>query len=171
MMNLVFALLVGVFFATGTYLLLRRDAVKLVLGLSLLGYGINFMLFGTGRLGRGIPPIVTDKEGFTGDISNFVDPLPQALILTAIVIGFGVTAFLVVLLNRRNALVEEHSSGEPGPSLAAVNDPFSDEGYYLTGLDSDPDDYEWLESPEEQVADRPPATQTDESNSIAERNA
>lgn len=147
MINLVLAILVGILFAGGTYLLLRRDAVKLVLGLSLLSYGINFVLFGTGRLGRGVPPIVVDKESFEGDISHFVDPLPQALILTAIVIGFGVTAFVVLLLNQRNALVEEHETEEPGPSIAQVNDPFSEEGYYLTGLDSDPDDYEWLESP------------------------
>ena len=153
MMNLVFALLVGILFGTGTYLLLRRDGVKLVLGLSLLSYGINFVLFGTGRLGRGIPPIVLDKEHFTGDISTFVDPLPQALILTAIVIGFGVTAFIVLLLNRRNALVEEHDSDAPGPTITAVNDPFSDDGYYMTGLDSDPDDYEWLDPPTQTAAD------------------
>ena len=151
MINLILALLVGILFATGTYLLLRRDAVKLVLGLSLLSYGINFMLFGTGRLTRGVPPIVADKESFAGEIGGFVDPLPQALILTAIVIGFGVTAFVVVLLNRRNALVEEHSAEESLPTLADVNDPFSDEGYYLTGLDSDPDDYEWLDLFERQA--------------------
>lgn len=144
MINLVLALLVGMLFASGTYLLLRRDAIKLVLGLSLLSYGINFVLFGTSRLGRGIPPIVPDKEAFEGNISPFVDPLPQALILTAIVISFGVTAFVVILLNRRNALVEEHETEEPGTTIVAVNDPFSGEGYYLTGLDSDPDDYEWL---------------------------
>ncbi len=145
MINLVLALLVGILFMTGTYLLLRRDAVKLVLGLSLLSYGINFILFGTGRLTRGIPPIIADKEGFEGEIGSFVDPLPQALILTAIVISFGVTAFVVVLLNRRNVLVEYHDSKGATPSIADVNDPFSDQGYYLTGLDSDPDDYEWLD--------------------------
>ena len=64
MINLVLALLVGVLLACGTYLLLRRDAVKLVLGLSLLSYGINFVLFASGRLGRGMPPIVPDKEAF-----------------------------------------------------------------------------------------------------------
>lgn len=147
MINLVLALLVGVIFACGAYLLLRRDAVKLVLGLSLLSYGINFVLFGTSRLGRGLPPIVVDKETFQGNIAPYVDPVPQALILTAIVISFGVTAFVVVLLNQRNALVHEHATEEPGPTIASVNDPFSDEGYYMTGLDSDPDDYEWLEVP------------------------
>ena len=147
MINLVLAIVVGFLFATGTYLLLRRDAIKLVLGLSLLSYGINVMLFGTGRLTRGLPPIVADKEAFAGDISEFVDPLPQALILTAIVIGFGVTAFVVLLLNRRNALVELHDTEGPEPSITQINDPFADDGFYLTGLDSDPDDYEWLETP------------------------
>jgi multisubunit Na+/H+ antiporter MnhC subunit len=108
MINLVLATIVGILFGTGTYLLLRRDAIKLVLGLSLLSYGVNFVLFGTGRLGRGLPPIVPDKEAFDGQVAQFVDPLPQALILTAIVIGFGVTAFVVLLLNRRNALVTDH---------------------------------------------------------------
>jgi multicomponent Na+:H+ antiporter subunit C len=148
---LVLAIVVGILFATGAYLLLRRDAIKLVLGLSLLSYGLNFMLFGTGRLTRGLPPIVADKETFSGEISQFVDPLPQALILTAIVIGFGVTAFVVLLLNRRNALVELHDTEEPGPSITQINDPFADDGFYLTGLDSDPDDYEWLETPQKIV--------------------
>lgn len=170
MMNLVFALLVGVLFSCGTYLLLRRDVIKLILGLSLLSYGVNFVLFGTSRLGRGMPPIVLDKEVFEGDISSFVDPLPQALILTAIVISFGVTAFVVLLLNRRNALVEEHETDAPGPSITAINDPFSDEAYYLTGLDSDPDDYEWLEP----SADLPEALEQEDqyadTNAISERN-
>jgi multicomponent Na+:H+ antiporter subunit C len=145
MINLVLALLVGILLTTGTYLLLRRDAVKLVLGLTLLSYGVNFVLFSTGRLSRGIPPIIADKESFQGEIGRFVDPLPQALILTAIVISFGITAFVVVLLNRRNALVEEYESEETTLPVFIVNDPFSDQGYYLTGLDSDPEDYEWIE--------------------------
>ena len=145
MIGLALAVMVGVFFATGTYLLLRRDAIKLVLGLSLLSYGINFLLFGAARLQRGLPPIVLDKESFSGEIDAFVDPLPQALILTAIVISFGVTAFMVVLLNRRNALVEEHSQETGDTVSTAVGDPFGGTAHYLSGLDSDPDDYEWLE--------------------------
>lgn len=153
--SLVLALLVGVLFTTGTYLLLRRDAVKLILGLSLLTYAINFILFGTSKLTRGIPPVVADKETFAGEISQFVDPLPQALILTAIVISFGVTAFMVVLVNRRNALVEGHRvdlAQEPAP---APNDPFSDEAHHRAEQDKDPDDYEWLEYvPEKKSTDR-----------------
>ena len=131
MIGLTLAIMVGVFFATGTYLLLRRDAIKLVLGLSLLSYGINFLLFGAGRLQRGLPPIILDKESFSGEIEAFVDPLPQALILTAIVISFGVTAFMVVLLNRRNTLIEEHSQDTGDDALTAIGDPFGETAHYL----------------------------------------
>jgi len=143
--SLVLALLVGVLFTTGTYLLLRRDAIKLILGLSLLTYAINFILFGTSKLTRGIPPVVADKETFAGEISQFVDPLPQALILTAIVISFGVTAFMVVLVNRRNALVERHEMDTAQEPAHAPNDPFTDEAVNRAEQDHDPDDYEWLE--------------------------
>jgi len=145
MISLVLALVVGMLFATGTYLLLRRDPIKLVLGLTLLSYGINFVLFSASRMTRGIPPVVADKETFAGDISQFVDPLPQALILTAIVISFGVTAFMVVLINRRNALVEQQAARSEEVTVIPINDPFADAGYYGPDFDKDPDDYEWLE--------------------------
>ncbi len=95
--------------------------------------------------------------------------MPQALILTAIVISFGVTAFVVVLLNQRNALVEEHATEEPGPTITAINDPFSEEGYYLTGLDSDPDDYEWLEAPLDPHPDEVGIATTREATPSSER--
>ncbi len=145
MIGLLLALMVGVLFATGAYLLLRRDSIKLILGLGLLSYGINLLLFGSGMLKRGQPPIVADKATFSGDISHFVDPLPQALILTAIVISFGVSAFMVVLLNRRNALMAEHEKQATLHPSKIAGDPFSATGHYLGGLDQDPDDYEWLE--------------------------
>uniref|UniRef100_A0A540VMZ8 Na+/H+ antiporter subunit C n=1 Tax=Litorilinea aerophila TaxID=1204385 RepID=A0A540VMZ8_9CHLR len=150
-MGLLVALLVGLLFATGTYLLLRRDPIKLILGLSLLSYAVNLLLFGTSGMARGIPPIVADKESFTGDISRFVDPLPQALILTAIVISFGVTAFVVVLVNRRNSLADAETAEEGGVEgeerLAAstMGDPFASDGHYLSDLETEADDYEWLE--------------------------
>ncbi len=149
MIGLLVALLVGLLFATGTYLLLRRDPIKLILGLSLLSYAVNLLLFSTSGMARGIPPIVADKESFTGDISRFVDPLPQALILTAIVISFGVTAFVVVLVNRRNSLADSEAEGdvEGEERLAAgtLGDPFASDGHYLSDLESETDDYEWLE--------------------------
>ena len=142
---LMMALVVGVLFATGTYLILRRRPIRLILGLGLLSHGVNLLLFSLGGAERGLPPIVVDKAAFTGDISGFVDPLPQALILTAIVIGFGVTAFTVVLVNRRHALAEEAVADVPVVASRKVVDPFAPMEHYSGGLDADPDDYEWLE--------------------------
>ena len=87
------ALVIGVLFGTGTYLILRRSIVKLLLGLMLWTHGANLVLFTLSGLHRGAPPLVT----LGGDVSALADPLPQALILTAIVIGFGLIAFTLVL--------------------------------------------------------------------------
>jgi multicomponent Na+:H+ antiporter subunit C len=145
MTGLMLALLVGWLFATGTYLLLRRDPIKLLLGLGLLSYGVNLLLLTSSTMRRGIPPIIRDKAAFTGDISEFVDPLPQALILTAIVISFGVSAFVVILIHRRNVLIADNARSAGISEVEAVGDPFAATAHYLTGIDQDPDDYEWLE--------------------------
>lgn len=137
MTGLIMALMVGVFFAGGTYLLLQCTPIRVILGLALLSHGVNLLLFSSGAFTRGQPPIILDKANFTGDIRAFVDPLPQALILTAIVISFGITAFIVVLVNRRNAIVE----GQEGRATTP-NDPFA------TGTPAPAtpeDDYEFLE--------------------------
>ena len=143
---LVLAVTVGMLFATGIYLILRRHPIKLILGLGLLSHAVNLLIFSTGLLKRGLPPIIADKSTFAGDIGAFVDPLPQALILTAIVIGFGITAFVVVLVNRRNTLIEQDMAA--GELSARANDPFSGKEQFLMGLDADPEDYEWLEDAE-----------------------
>jgi multicomponent Na+:H+ antiporter subunit C len=93
------ALLVGILYAAGLYMLLRRSIVKLIIGLILLSHAANLLIFMMGRLTQGIPPLIHHQESdmLTG---NFSDPIPQALILTAIVIGFGVQAFAVVLFKR-----------------------------------------------------------------------
>lgn len=152
MNGLVAAILVGALFASGAYLILRRDPIKLILGLTMVSYGVNVLLFTSSTLRPGIPPVIADKKSFTGDISQFVDPLPQALILTAIVISFGIVAFLVMLVSRRNALVEQHQGDPNAPT--AVNDPFGATAHYLSGLDADPDDYEWLEDTYQEPAQR-----------------
>jgi multisubunit Na+/H+ antiporter MnhC subunit len=113
--------------------------------LSLISYGVNILLFTASTLRRGLPPIIEDKAAFDGDISQFVDPIPQSLILTAIVISFGIIAFLLVLINRRNALTESYLSETPDDITEIVNDPFGTQAHFITGLDADPDDYEWLE--------------------------
>ncbi len=93
-MELLLASALGVITACGVYLLLRGRSFSVVLGLSLLSYAVNLFIFSMGRLTPGAPPVVT--EGITA----YTDPLPQALVLTAIVIGFGMTAFFLGLAVR-----------------------------------------------------------------------
>jgi multicomponent Na+:H+ antiporter subunit C len=90
-MEILVALLIGTLFSISIYLLLSGNLLRMIIGTGLLSHGTHLFLLTTGGLYQGAPPIL--KE----DVTNYVDPLPQALILTAIVIGFGVTAFLVVL--------------------------------------------------------------------------
>lgn len=85
---------IGVLVAAGIYLALRSRTFQVVLGLTLISYAVNLFLFASGRLVVGRPPI-WDKS-----ISDYTDPLPQALALTAIVITFGMTAFVVILALR-----------------------------------------------------------------------
>lgn len=95
-MELAFALVIGALTASGVYLLLRARTFPVVVGLTLLSYGVNLFLFSSGRLATGGQPII-------GTNDNYADPLPQALVLTAIVIGFAMTAFVVVLALRNLA--------------------------------------------------------------------
>jgi len=97
-MVVVLAIVVGVLYTAGVYLMLRRNVVRLVFGLVLLGHAANLLIFAAGGLVRGRPPIVA-ADALTAP-HGVADPLPQALVLTAIVIGFGMTAFLVVLALR-----------------------------------------------------------------------
>jgi multicomponent Na+:H+ antiporter subunit C len=97
------ALASGVLYAAGIYLMLRRRFAQLIIGLGLLANGTNLLIFTAGGLTRGRPPVVPD--GATTLVEPFADPVPQALILTAIVIGFGLTAFSLVLADRVHAAV------------------------------------------------------------------
>lgn len=97
-MELLFALMVGTLYGCSLYLLLRRSIIKLAVGLILLGNGANLLIFSAGGLIRGRPPLV--PEGATTVPAPYADPLPQALILTAIVISFGVLIFAVTLIYR-----------------------------------------------------------------------
>ena len=97
-MDTVLAILVGCFIALGVYLLLSRSLIRMLLGLVVFGNGINLLIFTAGRLTRSVAPIVPAGLGQPeGPIAN---PLPQALILTAIVIGFAMFSFLLVLAYR-----------------------------------------------------------------------
>lgn len=147
MIALVLASLVGALMGAGTYLLLQRSPIRMVLGLGLFTHGVNLLLFGTGAIRRGRPPVI-DKAAFTGengqfdfnrfDITQYVDPLPQALILTAIVISFGIIAFFIALINRRNAL--DRTGDSPAER---IDDPFALQP--RSQLRPVAEDYEWLE--------------------------
>lgn len=97
-MTLVMAVVIGVLFAGGLYMMLRRNLVKIIIGLLLLGHAVNLFIFTLGRITRGRPPLI--PLGETNLLPPYADPVPQALILTAIVISFGVTAFAIVLLRQ-----------------------------------------------------------------------
>jgi len=112
--EIIIALSIGVLTASGVWLLLRPRTFQVIIGLSLLSYAVNLFIFGMGRLRSGAAPVLTDSSG---DLATFADPLPQALVLTAIVIGFATTAlFLVVLLAARGLSGTDHVDGrEPKP--------------------------------------------------------
>lgn len=97
-METLLALIVGALFAGGTYLVLRRNLLQFVFGLVMLGNAANLLIFTAGRLTRGAPPLI--YEGMLMREGPFANPLPQALVLTAIVISFGLTAFTLVLVLR-----------------------------------------------------------------------
>jgi multicomponent Na+:H+ antiporter subunit C len=97
-MIIVLAVVVGVLFAAGFYLMLRRNIVKLIFGLALISHGANLLLFTLSRLTHRDPVFITPEV--PGSDISLADPILQALILTAIVIGFGVQAFVVVLIKR-----------------------------------------------------------------------
>ncbi len=92
------AVVVGCLYAAAIYMMLRRSLFKLILGLVLLSHGANLLIFTVGGLTRGRPPIA--PPGADTPIPPHADPLPQALILTAIVIGFAVLAFSLALFHR-----------------------------------------------------------------------
>jgi multicomponent Na+:H+ antiporter subunit C len=95
---LLLAITVGALYACGVYMLLRRSIVKMVIGLVLLGHAANLLIMAAAGILRGRAPIVPADA--TALIAPYADPLPQALVLTAIVIGFGVQAFALALLKR-----------------------------------------------------------------------
>lgn len=104
------ACVVGIMYAAAIYMILRRSIVKLVIGLLLLGNATNLLIFTVGGLTRGAPPLI--PTGLQHTEGAVADPLPQALILTAIVISFGVLAFAVVLINRAFRVLQAEDMDE-----------------------------------------------------------
>lgn len=90
-MELLLASAVGLMTAAGVYLVLRGRSFSVILGLAMLSYAVNLFIFASGRLAIGLPPILSK------DAAGYTDPLTQALVLTAIVISFGMTAVIVVM--------------------------------------------------------------------------
>ncbi|CEG28945.1 Na(+)/H(+) antiporter subunit C [Bacillus sp. B-jedd] len=93
-MEILMAVVIGILFMTATYLMLSRSLLRIIVGTGLLSHGAHLLILTMGGLKRGAAPILRDN------VEQYTDPLPQALILTAIVISFGVTAFFLVLAYR-----------------------------------------------------------------------
>lgn len=109
-MEALMALIIGVLTGCGVYLTLRARTFPVVLGLTLLSYAVNLFLFAMGRLTSGQPPVIAAQA------AGYADPVPQALVLTAIVISFAMTAFVIVLaLKARAELGNDHVDGRPEP--------------------------------------------------------
>lgn len=102
-MEVMMAYVVGTLFAASIYMMLRRSIVKLVIGLIILSNAANLLIFVVSGLTRGAPPLISEGAGKV--VGAVADPLPQALILTAIVIAFSVLAFAVVLIRRAYEVV------------------------------------------------------------------
>lgn len=109
-MEWILALGIGVLAGSGTWLLLRPRTFQFIMGLTLLTYAVNLFIFAMGGVKLDAAPIINAAQT---DPAHYADPLPQALVLTAIVIGFATTAlFLVVLLAARGMSDTDHVDGE-----------------------------------------------------------
>lgn len=100
-METILSLLTGLLVALGVYLLLRRSLVQVLLGIMFLSHAANLVIFVSGGLRRDVAPMIDAQGGLP--VGSYADPLPQALILTAIVIGFGLLAFALALVMRAQA--------------------------------------------------------------------
>jgi multicomponent K+:H+ antiporter subunit C len=115
-MEIVYALAVGILAGSGVWLLLRPRTFQVLLGLTLLSYATNLVIFGMGRLKMNRPPLIDALTGVATP-AQYADPVPQALVLTAIVIGFATTALLlVVLLALRGLTGTDHVDGQEPPT-------------------------------------------------------
>lgn len=120
-MTTVLATVAAVLFATGTYLVLQRELTRMLIGLSLLSHGANVVLLVATR-DRGRPTFVDGRD----DPSTFLDPLPQAFALTAIVITFGITCFLLALAYRSWVLTHDDTVHDDPEDVRVRDDPDAD---------------------------------------------
>lgn len=125
-MEILLAFLVGGLFAVGVYLMLRPHLIQFLIGFLVVGNAANLLIFTAGRLGSQFPPLIHSDGGVAQPIAN---PLPQALILTAIVIGFALAAFGIVLFFRAQQVLgtlngeEMPEAFEPAPIPSLVDEP------------------------------------------------
>ena len=111
MMALLLALTIGILAGSGVWLLLRPRTYQVIIGLSLCSYAVNLFIFSTGGLRTGAAPVL--ERGMAGSLATYADPVPQALVLTAIVISFATTAlFLVLILAARGLTGTDHVDGK-----------------------------------------------------------
>ena len=115
-MELVLAIVAGVLYAAGLYLMLRRRLSQIIIGLGLLGNGTNVLILSAAGVTRGRPPIIPHDAVQAASVA---DPVPQSLILTAIVIGFGVLAFSLVLAHRVHESAGSDDIDAIGPHRSA----------------------------------------------------
>lgn len=109
------AIISGALFSLGFYLVLQNHLIKLIIGVSILSNAANLLIFSSGRMTRGTPPIIpADADALN---TSFANPLPEALILTAIVISFGLLAFLVALAYRTHREFETLDPEEIGAQI------------------------------------------------------
>jgi len=116
-MELLLAIVAGALYATGLYLMLRRRLAQLIIGLSLVSNGSNILILSAAGVTRSSPPLITNGV----PLESFADPVPQSLILTAIVIGFGVLAFSLVLAHRVQQSAGSDDIDAIGPDSAMAS--------------------------------------------------
>ena len=112
-MEILVASAVGILTAAGIYLILRKRTFPVILGTAFISYAVNVFLFASGRLALNQPPVLQD------DVTLYTDPLPQALVLTAIVIAFGMTAVVVMIglgayLSSQDDHIDDQAQLPPG---------------------------------------------------------
>jgi len=116
-MEFLLAIVAGVLYASGLYLMLRRRLAQLIIGLSLVSNGSNILILSAAGVTRSSPPLITNGV----PLESFADPVPQSLILTAIVIGFGVLAFSLVLAHRVQQSAGSDDIDAIGPDSASAS--------------------------------------------------
>jgi multicomponent Na+:H+ antiporter subunit C len=124
-MEFLFAITIGVLVSSAVYLMLSNNLLRFIFGLVLISNAANLTIFVSGRMTDGAPPLI--PEGADAPLGDVANALPQALVLTAIVIAFGMTAFVIMLaLKARAALGNDHVDGRPGDAGVDLSAPERD---------------------------------------------